>query len=128
MYSSSRSATTHIFFPPRFEIVAEQENSNGFPTYTWNQFAFDGFFRHQTHSPTGATLRRAAAHHCNQTLFLAVVEHFGCPRPLSFVQRPIQSALLIAAANIAYGLGSEWDYIGDLWCAGALRQLQQSQG
>src|SRR5215471_14773742 len=23
------------FFPPRFEIVAEQENSNGFPSYAW---------------------------------------------------------------------------------------------
>jgi len=30
-------------------------------------------------------------------------------------------------ANIAYGLGSEWDYVGNLRRADALRQLQQSQ-
>jgi hypothetical protein len=68
--------------------VAQQENPNGFPSYAWNQLAFDGFFRHPTHGPTGATFRRAAAYHGNQALFLAIVEHFGGPRPLSFVQRP----------------------------------------
>src|SRR5262249_49768151 len=97
------------FFPPRFEIVAEQENSNGFPAYAWNQFALDGFFRYQTHGPTGATFRRAAAHHCHQALFLTVVEHFGGSRPLSFVQRPIQSTFFVTTANIAYGLGSYGD-------------------
>src|SRR5215831_19488362 len=97
------------FFPPRFEIVAQQENSNSFPSDTWNQFAFDGFFRNQAHGPTGATLRRAAAHHCNQTLFLAIVEHFGCTGPLPFVPRAFQAALLVTTANIADGLGSEWD-------------------
>src|SRR5215831_2131266 len=128
MYSSSRSATTHIFFPPRLEIVAQQENSNGFPSYARYQFAFDGFFRYQTHGPTGATFRGTAAYHRNQALFLAIVENLGCSRPLSFVQRPLQPALLVTTANIAYGLGSEWDYIGDLRCADALRQLQQNQG
>src|SRR5262249_44396698 len=38
-----------------------------------------------------------------------------------------QPALLVTTANIAYGRGSERDYVGDLRCAGALRQLQQSQ-
>src|SRR5580765_5751948 len=93
MYSSSRSATTHIFFPPRFEIVAEQEDSDGFPSYTGNQFAFDGFFRYQTDGPTSATFRRIAAYHCNQTLLLAVVEHFRRSRPLFFVQCALQAAL-----------------------------------
>jgi hypothetical protein len=98
--------------------VAEQKNPNGFPSYARNQFAFDGFFRHQAHGPAGATLRRTAAYHCNQTLLPAIVEHFRCTRPLSFVQRPLQPALLVSTANIAYGLGSERDYVGDLRCAG----------
>src|SRR5262249_4716126 len=112
----------------RFEVVAEQENSNGFPSYPWNQFALDRLFRHQTHRPTGTALRGTAADHCNQTLLLAVVEHFGGPGSLSFVQRPLQPALLVTTANIAYGLGSEWDHVGDPRCTGALPQLQQSQG
>ena len=89
--------------------MAQQENSNGFPSYAWNQFAFDGFFRYQTHGPAGATFRRATAYHCNQTLFLAIVEHFGCTRPLLFVQRPLQPALLASVitdfgAGLAAGL------------------------
>jgi hypothetical protein len=128
MYSSSRSATTHIFFPPRFEIVAEQENSDGFPSYTGNQFALDSFFRYQTDGPTSATFRRTATYHCNQTLLLAVIEHFGRSRPLFLVQCALQAALQIPTADAAYGFGSERDYVSDLRCAGALCQLQQSQG
>jgi len=97
------------------------------PSYARNQFAFDGFFRYQPHGPTGAPFRRVAAYHGNQTLFLAIVENFGGPRSLFFVQRPFQPALLVATTNIAYGLGSERDDVGDLRRAGTLRQLQQSQ-
>ena len=108
--------------------MAEQEDSDGFPSYTGNQFAFDGFFRYQTDGPTSTTFRRIAAYHCNQTLLLAVVEHFRRSRPLFFVQCALQAALQIPTADAAYGFGSERDYIGDLRCAGALCQLQQSQG
>src|SRR3974390_245966 len=45
--------------------------------------------------PTSAAFRWATAHHCNQTLFLTIVEHFGGSRPLLFVPRPIQPALLV---------------------------------
>ena len=108
--------------------MAEQEDANGLPSDAWNQFAFDGFFGDEAHGPTSAAFRRATAHHCNQTLFLTIVEHLGSSRPLLFVQRPLQPALLVTPANIAYGLGSEWDHVGDLRCAAALGQLQQSQG
>ena len=107
--------------------MAEQENPNGFPSYARNQFAFDRFFRHQAHGPAGAAFRRAAAYHCNQTLFLAIVKHFRGTRSLFFIQCPLQPALLVTTADIAYGLGGERDYLGNLRCAGTLCQLQQSQ-
>src|SRR4029077_18800687 len=103
MYSSSRSDTTHIFFPPRFEIVAQQENANGFPSYAGNQFAFDGFLRYQADGPTGAAFRPSAAHPWNQTLLLGVLEHFRRSRSLFLVQRALQAALLVTAADTAYG-------------------------
>ena len=108
--------------------MAQQENPNRFPSYTRNQFAFDGFLRHQAYRPTGATFRWTTAYHCNQTLFLAIVEHFGGSRPLLFVQRPLQTALLVTTADTAYGLGRERDYLSDLRCAGTLCQLQLGQG
>jgi len=84
--------------------VAQQENPNGFTAYTRNQFAFDGFFRYQAHRPTGAAFRRATTYHCNQTLFLAIVKHLGGSGSLRLIQRPIQTALLITAADVADGL------------------------
>src|ERR1017187_1159062 len=127
IYSSSRSATTHIFFPPRLQVVAQQKNPNRFPSDARNHFAFYGFLCHQAHRPTGTTFRRTTAYHCNQTLFLTLVEHFRCAWPLSFILCPIQTALLVTTANITYSLGSERNHGGNLRCAGALRQLQQSQ-
>ena len=84
--------------------MAQQENPNGFPSYTRNQLAFDGFLRHKAYRPTGAAFRRATAYHCNQTLFLAIVEHLGGSGALLLIQRPIQTALLITAADVADGL------------------------
>jgi hypothetical protein len=103
--------------------VAQQEDSDGFPSYAWNQFAFDGLFGYQAHRPTGAAWRWTAAHHCNQTLFLAIVENFGGPRPLPFVQRPLQPTFLVTPSDITYGLSSQWDHVGDSRWADALRQL-----
>ena len=84
--------------------MAQQENPYGFTSYTRNQLAFDGFLRHKAYRPTGAAFRRATAYHCNQTLFLAIVEPLGGAGPLLFIQRPIQTALLITAADVADGL------------------------
>ena len=107
--------------------MAQQENANGFPSYTGNQFAFDGLFRYQPDGPTGAAFRRIAAYHCNQTLLLAVIEHFRRSRSLFLVQRALQSALLVTAADTAYRLGRERDYVGDLLCADALCQLRKAK-
>src|ERR1035437_4205643 len=51
MYSSSNSATHHIFFPPRLQIVAFQQDPDGLSSYSWYQLAFDHFFRQQAHRP-----------------------------------------------------------------------------
>ena len=107
--------------------MAQQENPYGFTSYTRNQLAFDGFLRHQAYRPTGAALRRATAYHCNQTLFLAIVEHLGCSRSLLFIQRPIQTALLITAANVADGLCRQRNYTGNARRGDAFGQLQKRQ-
>ena len=60
-------------------------------------------------------------------MFLAGIEYFGGARPLPFVQRPLQSASLLTAANVADGLGTERNYVGDLRRTGPLRQLQSGQ-
>src|SRR5664280_2949677 len=55
MYSSSNSATHHIFSPPRLPVVAFQQNPDGFSPYSWYQLAFDHFFGQPAHRPARPT-------------------------------------------------------------------------
>src|ERR1035437_7363249 len=71
MYSSSSSATHHIFFPPRLQVVVEQENPNGFPSHLGDQFSFDDLLGHQPHRPSSAPSGWSAANHGNDQLLLA---------------------------------------------------------
>ena len=73
--------------------------------------------------PSGGLLHTIAIKRC-----FWLSSHFRRSRSLFLVQRALQAALLVTAADTAYGLGSERDNVGDLRCAGALCQLQQSQG
>lgn len=52
------------FFPPRLEVVVEQENPNRFPARLRDQFAFHRFLGHQLHGPSGASFPRVAAMRC----------------------------------------------------------------
>jgi len=90
--------------------------------------AFDGFFRYQAYGPTRAAFRRATAYHCDQALFLAIVEHLGGSGPLFLIQRPIQAALLITAAYISDGLRCQRNHTGSAGRRHTLGQLQKRQG
>src|SRR5689334_9208247 len=101
MYSSLSSATHHIFFPPRLEVVVEVQNPNGFPSHPGDQPPLDGLLRHQAYGPAGAAFRRIAAYHSDDPLLLGIVEHGGGARALLFEQRRLQTALLVPARNRA---------------------------
>ena len=107
--------------------MAQQENPDGFPSHAGNQFSFDGFFGHQAYRPTGAAFRRAAAHHCNQTLFLAMVQHFRRSRPRLLIQRLFQAALPITVADVSNALGRQWNNAGNSRRTYAFCQLQERQ-
>ena len=107
--------------------MAQQENPDGFPSYAGNQLSLDGFFGHQAYRPTGAAFRGVAAHHCSQTLFLAIVQHFRGSRPLFLIQRPIQTALLITVADVSNALWCQWNNAGNSRRTYAFRQLQERQ-
>jgi len=79
--------------------VAEQENADSLSSHPRNQSPFDGFLRHQTYGPTGATFGRVAAHHGDDPLFLTVVEHGRRAGPLLLVKRRFQATFLVAMAD-----------------------------
>src|SRR5206468_2767090 len=55
-------------------------------------------------------------------------EHLGGSGSLLLIQRPIQTALLITAADVADGLCRQRNYTGDAWSGYAFGQLQKRQG
>src|SRR6202050_1140395 len=57
MYSGVNSATHHIFFPPRLQLVALEQNPDCFAAHLGHQLELDGFFHNQTHRPTGPPFR-----------------------------------------------------------------------
>jgi hypothetical protein len=120
------SATHHIFFPPRFEIVVQEQDPNGFSSHAWNQSPLHGFFRHQAHGPSGATFGRIAANHSDNSLLLAVLQQRGRAGPLFLIERAFEAILLVAVTDLANRLCRQWNHPGDTRRADTLGQLQQS--
>jgi len=122
------SATHHIFFPPRLEVVVEEQNPDRFPSHAWDQSALHRFLGHQSHSPAGATLWWVTAHHGNDPLLLAVYQNRRSTGPLLVVQRGFEATRLVTMADLPNRLRREWDHAGNPRCTNALGQLQERHG
>src|SRR6516164_6786047 len=105
MYSSSSSATHHIFFPPRLEVVVQKQDPDRLSADAGDQFAFDRLMDNQPHRPAGPSPGRLAANHGDDPLSLALIENGGSARARLFVEGGLQSTLSIAVADVANGLG-----------------------
>jgi hypothetical protein len=108
--------------------VVEEQNADGLSAYSWNQSPLDGFFHHQSHRPAGAALWRIAANHRDNTLLLAIIQHFGRSWPLLLVEGAFKAALLVTVANFANRLCSQGDNRGNPWCTDTLGQLRKRHG
>src|ERR1039457_3317461 len=128
MYWSLSSATHHIFFPPRLEVVVEEQNPDGFPSHAWDQSALHRFLGHQSHGPAGAALWRATAHHGDDPLLLAVYQNRRSPWPLLVVERGFEATRLVTMTDLPNRLWRQWDHAGNPRCTNALGQLQERQG
>src|SRR5688572_12617653 len=100
MYSWSSSATHHIFFPPRLEVVAFEQDPDCLSAHAGNQFALDRFLGDQAHRPASPAFRRLAAHHGDDALLLGIVENLLSPGSLFFIQGAVQAALVITMGDL----------------------------
>src|SRR3974390_1772211 len=107
MYSSSNFATHHIFFPPRLEVVAFQQDTNGLSTHIGDQFSFDHLFRQQSHRPACPAFWGRRADHRHYPPLLLLVQCRSFARSSGIEQRPLDSSLLIALADLPHGLGGK---------------------
>src|ERR1019366_3549328 len=128
MYWSLSSATHHIFFPPRLEVVVEEQNPDRFPSHAWDQSALHRFLGYQSHGPAGAALWRVTAHHGDDPLLLAVFQNRRSAGPLLVVERGFEAPRLVTMADLPNRLWREWDHAGNPRCTNALGQLQERQG
>lgn len=114
----------HIFFPPRLEVVAEQQNTDGFSAHAWNQFAFHGFFSHQPDGPAGVPFGRVAANHGDNSLFLAVLQQRRRAGPLLFIESTLEPPFLVAMTNFPNCLRRQRNRAGNTRCADPFGKLQ----
>jgi len=73
----------------------------------------------------GETFGRVAADHGDDPLFLAVFQQSVSSRPLFLVERPFQSAFLIAMADLPDRLRCQRHHTGNPRCTDPLGQLQK---
>ena len=123
MYGWSNSAMHHIFFPPRLQLVALQQNSDCLSAHLGNQFPLDGLFGDQPDGPTGTALRRLAADHGDDALFLGAVENLLGSRPLLGVDGGIQTIVHIPMGDLANRLRSKGESLSDLRCGETVGKL-----
>src|SRR5258707_129436 len=127
MYSLSNSATHHIFFPPRLQLVALQQDPDCLSSHVRDQFAFDRLFDDQADSPASPPFRRFTADHGDDPLFLRIIENLLRSRSGSVVEGAIQAVTVIAMSDLAYRLWSQGECLPDLRRGDPASQLLQRQ-
>src|SRR6266404_415713 len=107
MYSLFNSATHDIFFPPRLQFVALQQDPDGLSSHIRDQFAFDRLLDDQADNPASPPFRWLTADHGDNALFLGVVENLLCSRSLFIVEGGVQAVTVVAMGDVADCLGSQ---------------------
>src|ERR1700730_7773785 len=102
LYSSSISATHHIFFPPRLQVVAEQQNPDGLPADPATDFSPYSLLADQPHCPSGCTFRWRPTDHRNNLLVFSRAKSRNGTRPLALEQGHVQTFLKIFPSNSVY--------------------------
>src|SRR5664279_2871665 len=123
MYAWSNSAMHHIFFPPRLQLVALQQNPDCLSAHIGYQLALDGFFGDQADRPTGPTFRRLTADHGNDALLLGAIEDLLGSWSLFSVNGGTQTVTGVAMGDLADRLSGKRECLRDFRCGEAVGKL-----
>jgi len=85
--------------------MALEQDADRFPAHPPRQLPLHRFLGDESHTPPRRALRRRAAHHRDDALTLARVQHSLLARTRLFVQGRLQSFLLVAPGNGPHRLG-----------------------
>src|ERR1035437_1622683 len=123
MYAWSNSAMHHIFFPPRLQLVALEQNPDCLAAHIGYQLAFDGLFGDQADRPTGPAFRRLTADHGNDALLLGAIENLLGSRSLFGGSGRTQTVTDVAMGDLADRLSGKGECLRDLRCGEAVGKL-----
>jgi hypothetical protein len=87
--------------------MAFQQYADGLSAHAGNKFSLDNFFGQQPHRPTHPPLWRWRTDHSDNALLLLLLQAWDLARARRIEQRPLQSAVQIALADLPNGLGGE---------------------
>jgi hypothetical protein len=113
----------HIFFPPRLQLVALQQNPDCLSAYLGHQLALDGLFGDQADRPTGSAFRRRTADHGNDALLLGAIENLLGSRTLFGVYGGVQTVTGVAMGDLADRLSGKGECLRDFGCREAVGKL-----
>src|ERR1019366_2740831 len=126
-YSASSSATHHIFFPPRLQVMTLEQDANRFPAHPPCQLPLHCFLGDEPDTPPRPPFRRRAAHEGDDPLTLARVQHPALAGTWLLVQRRFQPLLRVAPGNRPHGFGRHAHLVGNLRRSLSLVQLAQDR-
>jgi hypothetical protein len=113
----------HIFFPPRLQVVALQQNPDCLSAHLGYQLALDGLFGDQAERPAGPTFRRLTADHGNDALLLGAIENLLGSRSLFGVNGGAQTVTDVAMGDLADRLSGKGECLRDLRSGEAFGKL-----
>jgi hypothetical protein len=128
MYFRSSSATHHIFFPPRLQVVAFEQHPDCFSARAGNQLALDGLLGYQAHGPTRPPFRRFAADHGHDALSLGIVQQRFSAGPLPVVESTVQATAVVTVSDLADGFRGEGQRFRHSRRGGSPGQMAEREG
>jgi hypothetical protein len=88
------------FFPPRLEVVVQEQKADGFSPHLRDQWAFDGFLGDQPIRPAGTPGGRIAADHRDEAWPPAFRPQCLCSGPRLILEGSVQTEFLVAASDL----------------------------
>jgi hypothetical protein len=105
-----------LFFPPRLEVVVEQQQSDGLASNGSNELSLHGLLGDEADCPPRKPIRRIGAHHRNDLLRLSRVQGRFPTRTRKVHQRSWQTARIKPPTYIADRLRCDSHGPSDRWC------------
>src|ERR1035437_6490211 len=104
MYSSFRSATHHIFFPPRLQVGALEQDADALPPHLWHQLPPHRFLGNEPNAPACMPQGWLATDHSDNPLARARLQQSLLARTRLLIKRQTQPLLLAPRGNPPQGL------------------------